>query len=133
AGRQRQRDSRASEGAGIVDGRGALEEWDHGVSASSGSTVKRAPCACKWSEGAAANGQAASHSPSASSWPASTGTPEAVVTDDGWWTLHFMSAGGGWRTVLQLAPQAPFAEALLEAPATQLLCHIHISRCRRKE
>jgi len=48
---------------------------------------------------------------------ASTGTPDAIVTDDGWWTLHFVAAGGGWRTILQLAPQAPFAEALLVARA----------------
>ncbi len=48
---------------------------------------------------------------------ASTGTQDAVVTDDGWWTLHFIPAGGGWRAILQLAPQAPFAEALLVARA----------------
>jgi hypothetical protein len=48
---------------------------------------------------------------------ASTGGPGAVVTDDGWWTLHFVAAGGGWRAILQLAPQAPFAEALLVAHA----------------
>jgi hypothetical protein len=48
---------------------------------------------------------------------ASTGTLDAVVTDDGWWTLHFVPAGDGWRAILQLAPQAPFAEALLVARA----------------
>ncbi|MCS0614822.1 hypothetical protein NX783_18955 [Massilia kyonggiensis] len=48
---------------------------------------------------------------------ASAGAPAAVVTDDGWWTLHFVPAGGGWRAILQLAPQAPFAEALLVARA----------------
>lgn len=39
-----------------------------------------------------------------------------VTTDDGWWTLHFIDLRTpGWRVVLQLAPQAPFAEALLVA------------------
>jgi hypothetical protein len=37
----------------------------------------------------------------------------ALVTDDGWWTLHLVGAGGAWRAILQLAPQAPFAAALL--------------------
>ena len=40
---------------------------------------------------------------------ASTGTQDAIVTDDGWWTLHFVPAGGGWRAILQLAPLARFA------------------------
>ena len=48
---------------------------------------------------------------------ASSGTLAAIVTDDGWWTLHFVPDGAGWRTILQLAPQAPFAEALLVARA----------------
>jgi hypothetical protein len=48
---------------------------------------------------------------------ASTGAQAAIATDDGWWTLHFVPAGGGWRAILQLAPQAPFAEALLVARA----------------
>ena len=48
---------------------------------------------------------------------ASSGLPAAIVTDDGWWTLHFVMDAAGWRTILQLAPQAPFAEALLVARA----------------
>ena len=48
---------------------------------------------------------------------ASSGLPAAIVTDDGWWTLHFVPDAAGWRTILQLAPQAPFAEALLVARA----------------
>jgi len=48
---------------------------------------------------------------------ASSGTLDAVVTEDGWWTLHVVAAGTGWRVVLQLAPQAPFAPALLAARA----------------
>jgi hypothetical protein len=48
---------------------------------------------------------------------ASSGLPAAIVTDDGWWTLHFVIGAAGWRTILQLAPQAPFAEALLVACA----------------
>lgn len=44
--------------------------------------------------------------------------PGPVTTDDGWWTLHFIDGqADGWRTVLQLAPQAPFAPALLAALA----------------
>jgi hypothetical protein len=47
---------------------------------------------------------------------ASAGTADAIATDDGWWTLHFVRGGAGiWHTILQLAPQAPFAEALLFA------------------
>jgi hypothetical protein len=48
---------------------------------------------------------------------ASSGLPAAIVTDDGWWTLHFVMESAGWRTILQLSPQAPFAEALLVARA----------------
>jgi hypothetical protein len=48
---------------------------------------------------------------------ASSGTLDAVVTEDGWWTLHFVDADGSWRAILQLAPQAPFAQALLAARA----------------
>jgi hypothetical protein len=48
---------------------------------------------------------------------AGSGPLAALVTEDGWWTLHFVHEGGGWRAVLQLAPQAPFAEALLVARA----------------
>jgi hypothetical protein len=43
--------------------------------------------------------------------------PEPVRTDDGWWTLHFIVADGAWRTILQLAPAAPFAGGLLAARA----------------
>jgi hypothetical protein len=48
---------------------------------------------------------------------ASSGEPEALRTDDGWFTLHFAAAEAGWRAILQLAPDAPFAPALLEARA----------------
>lgn len=46
---------------------------------------------------------------------ASTGGRDNVLlhTDDGWWTLHLVNDTGGWRAILQLAPQAPFAGALL--------------------
>jgi len=47
----------------------------------------------------------------------SSGLPAAIVTDDGWWTLHFVTEAAGWRAILQLDPQAPFAEALLVARA----------------
>lgn len=50
----------------------------------------------------------------AASTRAGTGDKLLLHTDDGWWTLHLVAAGGdGWRAILQLAPQAPFAGALL--------------------
>ena len=49
---------------------------------------------------------------------ASSGAALAPLsTDDGCWTLHFVEAGGAWRAILQLAPGAPFAAALLAARA----------------
>jgi hypothetical protein len=48
---------------------------------------------------------------------ASSGDIEALRTDDGWFTLHLLPDGAGWRTVLQLAADAPFAPALLAARA----------------
>jgi hypothetical protein len=48
---------------------------------------------------------------------ASSGQPEALRTDDGWFTLHLLSDGAGWRTILQLSADAPFAPALLAARA----------------
>ena len=38
---------------------------------------------------------------------------DPIATDDGWWRLHLVPDGAGWCAVLQLAPQAPFAAALL--------------------
>jgi hypothetical protein len=48
---------------------------------------------------------------------ASSGDVAALRTDDGWWTLHLVGAGEAWRAILQLAPEAPFAQALLAARA----------------
>ena len=48
---------------------------------------------------------------------ASSGGIEALRTDDGWFTLHLVADGENWRTVLQLAADAPFAPALLAARA----------------
>jgi len=48
---------------------------------------------------------------------ASSGAIDALRTDDGWFTLHVLPEGAGWRTVLQLAAEAPFAPALLAARA----------------
>jgi hypothetical protein len=48
---------------------------------------------------------------------ASSGELEALRTDDGWFTLHFAPEGAGWRAILQLAADAPFAPALLAARA----------------
>jgi hypothetical protein len=36
-----------------------------------------------------------------------------LVTDDGYWTLHFVGEGSGLRVILQLAAEAPFAARLL--------------------
>lgn len=47
----------------------------------------------------------------------SGGAPAPIKTDDGCWTLHFIEAADGWRTILQLAPDAPFAATLLAARA----------------
>lgn len=40
---------------------------------------------------------------------------EALVTDDNYWTLHFLphETGAGWQVILALAAQAPFAARLL--------------------
>ena len=48
---------------------------------------------------------------------ASSGELEALRTDDGWFTLHFLPDGAGWKTIVQLAADAPFAPALLAARA----------------
>jgi hypothetical protein len=48
---------------------------------------------------------------------ASSGDIEALRTDDGWFTLHLLAEGSGWRAILQLAADAPFAPALLAARA----------------
>lgn len=37
----------------------------------------------------------------------------SLVTDDGYWTLHFLPQGAGWQVILALSPEAPFAERLL--------------------
>lgn len=38
---------------------------------------------------------------------------QQLVTDDGFWTLHFLDAGDGWQVVLALSAEAPFAARLL--------------------
>jgi hypothetical protein len=48
---------------------------------------------------------------------ASSGAVDALRTDDGWFTLHLVADGGGWRSILQLAADAPFAPALLASRA----------------
>lgn len=48
---------------------------------------------------------------------ASSGALEPLVTEDGFWSLHVHDSGSGWRAILQLMPQAPFAPALLAARA----------------
>jgi hypothetical protein len=48
---------------------------------------------------------------------ASSGAIDALRTDDGWFTLHIVPEDAGWRTILQLAAEAPFAPGLLAARA----------------
>jgi hypothetical protein len=48
---------------------------------------------------------------------ASSGEVDALRTDDGWFTLHLVADGAGWKAILQLAADAPFAPALLAARA----------------
>jgi hypothetical protein len=38
---------------------------------------------------------------------------ESLVTDDGYWTLHFVPDEEGWQVILALDPSAPFAARLL--------------------
>lgn len=38
---------------------------------------------------------------------------EALATDDGYWTLHFVPGGDNWQLILALNPAAPFAARLL--------------------
>lgn len=49
---------------------------------------------------------------------ADAGMLARLVTDDGWWTLHFTGDEGGRRVILQLDPSAPFAADLLRERAT---------------
>lgn len=44
---------------------------------------------------------------------ATSASLERLETDDGYWSLDFMQQDGRWRTVLQVAPDAPFAARLL--------------------
>lgn len=45
-----------------------------------------------------------------------------LVTDDGFWTLHFTSADTACRVILQLAPAAPFArQVLTEQPMLRVV------------
>jgi len=44
---------------------------------------------------------------------ASTEALEALATDDGYWTLHFVPEGEDWQLILALNPAAPFAARLL--------------------
>jgi phage gp46-like protein len=45
---------------------------------------------------------------------ADSGVLTRLVTDDGWWTLHFTGAGAGQRVILQLDARAPFAARLVQ-------------------
>jgi len=54
---------------------------------------------------------------------ASTATElESLVTDDGFWTLHFLPQDGGWQVILGLSAEAPFAARLLnEQPLLRVI------------
>ena len=52
----------------------------------------------------------------------STTSLEALVTDDNYWTLHFVPQDGGWQVILSLSAQAPFAARLLsEQPQLRVI------------
>ncbi len=47
---------------------------------------------------------------------------DALVTDDGYWTLHFLPQDGGWQVILSLSAEAPFAARLLrEQPQLRVI------------
>ena len=47
---------------------------------------------------------------------------ESLVTDDGYWTLHFLPQDGGWQVILSLSADAPFARRLLnEQPLLRVI------------
>ena len=47
---------------------------------------------------------------------------ESLVTDDGYWTLHFLPQDGGWQVILSLSADAPFAARLLhEQPQLRVI------------
>lgn len=49
-------------------------------------------------------------------------TLEQLVTDDGYWTLHFLPQGEGWQIILGLSADAPFTERLLrEQPQLRVI------------
>jgi hypothetical protein len=54
---------------------------------------------------------------------ASTATElESLVTDDGFWTLHFLPHDGGWQVILSLSAEAPIAARLLnEQPMLRVI------------
>lgn len=49
---------------------------------------------------------------------ADSGSLSRLVTDDGYWILHFSDDGGGWRLTLQLKACAPFTARLLRERAS---------------
>jgi hypothetical protein len=75
--------------------------------------------------------RAASGAANAAEWSGSSGMLRAadsgaastrLVTDDGYWTLHFGGADGDWVVILQLAAAAPFAARLMrERPLLRVL------------
>ena len=47
---------------------------------------------------------------------------EALITDDGYWTLNFLPQDGGWQVILSLSTEAPFAERVLrEQPQLRVI------------
>jgi hypothetical protein len=47
---------------------------------------------------------------------------DTLVTDDNYWTLHFLPQDGGWQVILSLSAHAPFAARLLsEQPQLRVI------------
>lgn len=58
----------------------------------------------------------------AASTASATNELDALVTDDGHWTLHFLPQDGGWQVILSLSAEAPFAARLLrEQPQLRVI------------
>lgn len=52
----------------------------------------------------------------------STVALDTLVTDDNYWTLHFLPQDGGWQVILSLSAQAPFAARILsEQPQLRVI------------
>ena len=94
-----------------LDGSTALSAGERAALAASPLTIRR----FRHLANARAAGQAAAWRTSAGMLRAadSGAQLEELVTDDGYWTLHFLGAAASRRVILQLNAQAPFARQVL--------------------